>query len=726
MADATEVKLHFLDYWRVIRVRAGLIILAFLLVVISAGVATYFAPKKYTSSVFMELKSSAKAISVLNPLGPQVGSDPRFGPTQYEIIQRKEILYPVIAELDLATLWSPTGEPLPRSLAYQQLRGMLDVEQVRNTEILELTATSEDPVLAADIVNSVAAVYQEKIKELDQDRTNLGLDELDEGIEEQEAKVDAALAEVRELGQDLREHNIIDLNLSEPGDLQDPSREVLLAKEQEVNVAKTELAQLQSNLRQVEQLNSDELLNTLTLIEIPDPTVAKILPLFQDAKAAEARMLNSGLGRKHPEVQALRAQMQVYEEQLRDADTAIRNALETRIKVSQAQLAALEQQLDEARNRQQAARLTSSEYIQAKDRWLQSKDQLLTMRKSAQVQRAEQNIPSMPAIIWERAEPAANPSSPKVVLNMVLAVIVGLIVGVGLAFFVEYLDTSVKTLEEVESYLGVPVLAVVPNGIGMIGEMGADSPDAEAYRILRTNIEFNRKTPTANTISVVSGGVGEGKSTTFHNLAHIFAQGGYSTVLVDADLRRPSQHRLFNVENEVGLSTYLMSQIPVEDIVQRTAQQNLQLITSGASSHQSVGFLNSQRMTDFILTLKNQYDIVLIDSPPILGVSDASVIVSESDCTVLVVQHRRFPRSMLQRVKQAVHNVGGQIVGVVLNNVDVKHDAAYGYYTSYYDYYSGGDSKKARKSAKKHAAKTAKAQPVSGNSSQTRGSSDEY
>jgi len=724
MADATEVKLHFLDYWRVIRVRAGLIILAFLLVVISAGVATYFAPRQYTSTVSMELKAASKAISVLNPLGPQIGSDPRFGPTQYEIIQRTEILYPVIEQLDLANKWSTDAGPLPREVAYRKLRGMLDVKQVRNTEMLELTATSTDPVEAAEIANAVADIYQRKVKELEQDRMDLGLTELEENIQEQDNKVDDLFSEVRKLGEQLREHNIVDLNMSQPGDLQDPSREILLAKEQEVNAAKTELAQLQSSLRQVEQLNSDELLNTITLIDIPDPTVQKVLPLFQDAKAAEARLLNSGLGRKHPEVLALQAQMAVYEEQLKDADTAIRNALETRIKVSQTQLAALESQLEDARNRQQAARSTSSEYIQAKDRWLQAKEQLATLRASQQAQRAEQEIPRMPIIIWQHAEPSAIPSSPKVMLNMILAIIVGLIVGVGLAFFIEYLDTSVKTLEEVESYLGVPVLAVVPSGIGLIGEMGHDSPDAEAYRILRTNIEFNRKTPTANTISVVSGGVGEGKSTTFHNLSHIFAQGGYSTVLVDADLRRPNQHRLFHRENEVGLSTYLMSQIPVEDIIMKTDQQNLHVITSGASSVQATGFLNSQRMTDLIVTLKGMFDIVLIDSPPILGVSDASVIVSESDCTVLVVQHRRFPRSMLYRVKQAVGNVGGQIVGVVLNNVDVKHDAAYGYYTSYYDYYSGSDTKKARKAAKKRAAKRGKAEPIT--TSQKGSGADEY
>ncbi len=712
MADSSEVKLHFLDYWRVVRVRAGLVLLAFFLVVISAGVATYFAPRKFKSSVFMELKAAAQTVNVFGGEGTSGRASPFFGPTQYEIIQRKEILYPVVDKLDLTRKWSETGTPLTQMQAYGLLRKLLEVKQVRNTEILELTAESEDPVEAAEVVNAVAAVYQDKIKELEMGRTDLGLSELESNVVEQEAKVERLFSEVSELGGNLRQHDIIDLNLSQPGDLQDPSRDILLTKEREVNEAKAKLAGLQSRLQQVDQLDRAELLNALTLISIPDPTVQKILPLYQDAVAAEAGMLNSGLGEKHPDVVALRAQMAVYQEQLAAADTAIRSSLQSEIRVSQTQLAALEEQLEEARNRQQAAREVSSEYIQKKELWLQAKAQLQAMRVSLQTQRAEQEIPRMPAIIWEAAEPATGPSSPNVMLNMILAVVLGLIVGIGLAFFIEYLDTSVKTLEEVETYLGVPVLAVVPSGIGLVSEMGAESPDAEAYRILRTNIEFNRKTPTANTMAVVSGGVGEGKSTTFHNLAHIFAQGGYSTVLIDADLRRPSQHRLFGMDNEVGLSTYLMSQIPIDDIIQESPQPNLSVITSGASSVQAIGFLNSQRMTDFIMMLKNRFDIVLIDSPPILGVSDASVVVSEADCTVIVVQHRRFPRSMLQRVKQSIVNVGGQIVGVVLNNVDVRSDAAYGYYTSYYDYYSGQDPKKKRRKAGQKGKPGEKPQPV--------------
>ena len=130
-----------------------------------------------------------------------------------------------------------------------------------------------------------------------------------------------------------------------------------------------------------------------------------------------------------------------------------------------------------------------------------------------------------------------------------LGAAVGLIFGVAIAFFLEYLDTSVKSLEDVERYLQVPVLAVIPKDVGVLHKQSGMSPDAEAYRILRTNIEFNRRSADANAISIVSGGAGEGKSTTLVNLAYVCAQGGYTTLMIDADLRRPQLHTFFDVNH---------------------------------------------------------------------------------------------------------------------------------------------------------------------------------
>jgi capsular exopolysaccharide synthesis family protein len=315
-------------------------------------------------------------------------------------------------------------------------------------------------------------------------------------------------------------------------------------------------------------------------------------------------------------------------------------------------------------------------------------------------------MPRMALSVKQVAEAPSSAARPRVGLNLMLGAMVGLVLGLGLAFFIEYLDTSVKTMEDVESLLGVPVLAIIPKDIRLLHKEAGDTPDAEAYRILRTNIEFNRKNPQANTLSIVSGGPGEGKSTTIANLAFISAQGGYSTLVIDADLRRPVQHDLFDIDNKIGLTNYLTTELPLDRVIFPTKVENLSLLPSGILPSDAVGILNSQRMSDLLSELKLRYDIVLLDSPPMLGVSDASVLASEVDQTIIVVQHRRFPRAMLTRVKQAVIGVGGTVLGVVLNNVDLKHDQNYYYYTNYYGYYQPRDKDTRRGRSRKTSAAT--------------------
>ena len=351
-------------------------------------------------------------------------------------------------------------------------------------------------------------------------------------------------------------------------------------------------------------------------------------------------------------------------------------------------LASVTKQLDDLRDVQRKARAESAEYDRLKDDYIKAKDIERVAEMKNQQNNFDGNIQAVPAFIWNKADKPTAPSTPNVTLNMAIGVLVGLVVGVGLAFFIEYLDTSVKTMDDVETMLGVPVLAIVPKNIKLLHKQAGDVPDAEAYRILRTNIEFNRKSADANTISMVSGGPGEGKSTTLCNLAYTCAQGGYSVLIVDADLRRPTQHKIFEINNSVGLTNYLTTNITLESVIVQTPVENLSLMPSGILPADAVGILNSQRMSDMIAELKTRYDIIFFDSPPILGVSDGAVLASEVDQSIIIVQHRRFPRAMLLRVKQAIQNVGGTVLGVVLNNVDLRHDPNYAYYTSYYEYYA--------------------------------------
>ena len=705
MAQTEEVKLHFLDYWRVIRVRWILILLAFLLVLVTAAVVTYFQPREYQSSVFVEVKSTAQNLRIFSNMGdPSLPiHDPQLAPTVFQIIQRTGILYPVIDDLKLQDKWTKGGARPSREQAYQMLRGKLNVEEVRNTDLLQISVLDVDPQQAADIANKIVAVYQDKRVEEEKDIMNRAVATMNEEVEKQRRTVAAAEAEVSRIRD---EEHIVDLNPEGTEDTAAPVNSIVIKQESELNEADGKVSLLSARLEGIEKLKGEDLMRMMPTLEIQDPTIQKILPAYQEAMAQEALMLNSGLGENHPKVKALRATKEVYTRQLEQQVGSIRTALDKNLKAAQTNREQLQKRLDEINKKQLDSKNLSANYTRAKNTYIKEKMLFDGVRTRAQTQTMELAMPRMAVSVKQVAEPSSYAARPRVVLNLALGALVGLVIGLGLAFFIEYLDTSVKTMEDVESLLGVPVLAIIPRNIKILHKEPGDTPDAEAYRILRTNIEFNRKNPEANALSVASGGPGEGKSTTLANLAFTSAQGGYTTLIVDADLRRPVQHNLFDLSNKVGLTNYLTTEMSLDDVILPTSVENLWLLPSGILPSDAVGILNSQRMSDMIAELKTRYDIVFFDSPPMLGVSDASVLASEVDQTIIVVQHRRFPRAMLTRVKQAVIGVGGNVLGVVLNNVDLKHDQNYYYYTNYYGYYQPRE-KEGKRGRRKAAATTA-------------------
>jgi capsular exopolysaccharide synthesis family protein len=286
--------------------------------------------------------------------------------------------------------------------------------------------------------------------------------------------------------------------------------------------------------------------------------------------------------------------------------------------------------------------------------------------------------------VVEPAEPPAlnRPVRPKLVLNIAFSLLLGLAAGIGLAYFIEYLDTSVKTVDDVERFLGLPVLGIIPQKVGLLAEEGPDSPHAEVYRVLRTNMQFANKGMKGGAIGIMSGGAGEGKSTTLFNLAYVCAQLGDRVLVVDSDLRRPVQHSFLGLSNRFGLTNALMKDIPVEETIKATSIPNLHFLPSGKLPKSALGILDSQRMRELVRNLKAHYDYVFFDSPPLLGVSDASILASEMDGTLLVVQYRKYPRNISARAKRMLENVGANVAGVVLNNINILRDDYYYYYHS--------------------------------------------
>ncbi len=684
-----EMQRHAVDAWQVIRNRFGPILLSALLIFSIAAIITYIMPRKYRGRVEMKIERKADKVRV----GERDGDDPTIYSdtalkTEFETITKAETLYPVIEKFDLVKRWN-----LPdRRAALGKLMGNLDPQAMLRSDFVVIEYYDEDPKLAAELANAVADSYMTKRVEM----ANKGKEKALKVVENQIVSLEqqAHTARVKML-QAQKDAGIVASNFSNgthaltPGTTpQSNDGTMAITRDLDKYKLQTSILQLRADIDQLSKLSGEQLIDRFSALKIENPTIAQLYTQVQTANATRQGATASGLGRNHPTIKRLDAEIQKNTEQLAAAAKEHLIGLQNKLSAAEESMRSIEeydkQQKNETFDRQGAY----TTYLGAQRDLEHIEDMLLKARVKYNDEQANEEITKIPATIWQNAEPESSPTKPRVMLNLTLGGIIGLLFGLGLAFALEYMDTSVKSLDDVERFLGVPVLAVIPKDVGVLHRTSGFSPDAEAYRILRTNIEFNRRNANANCITVVSGGAGEGKSTTLTNLAFVCAQGGYNVLLIDGDLRRPRLHTLFDTSNHVGLTNYLTTDVQLEDVVLKTQVDNLYFLPSGVLPADSAGILNSQRMSDLIADVKSRFDLVLIDSPPILGVSDASVLANEADMTIIVVQHRKLPRQMLMRVKQAVDNVGGNVLGVVLNNVDIRSDSQYSYYTSYYTYYS--------------------------------------
>lgn len=716
----SEAHLHALDYWQVIRNRYGVILLSFFLVFMTAAVVTAVMPKKYPGRVLMQVErlSGVTAGDFIDPLsGVRSMNNMSFLPTEFAIITSKETLSQVIKKYNLVDRWKLAS----LEEAYVKLSRMLDASEKRGTDLIEIEVLSTNKDEAAELANGVAEAYINRRKEIESERVNMGFQTLSYTLKGQAQEVDRARNKMLELVQDL---GIVDFGATAPwassrGTETNSGQPYLFMDAQRTTLQKRhELADFKAQMESLKDKEGEALISAAAGLSMLDPKIQAVYGQYLMDQRQAAQLESSGLGENHPDMVSIRSGMAMQRTHLNAAVEQLKQNLRDKIVTAEELLANAERITQEKKEDSILDRGKYAQYEQAKDQWGMAQHILNQMIQEQERARVVNLMPRKPATIHERATPARTYSSPNSALQLGLGALLGLLLGLGFAFFLEYLDTSVKSLDDVERYLGVPVLAVIPKDVGILHKQSGVSPDAEAYRILRTNIEFNRKSADANAITIVSGGAGEGKSTTLVNLAYICAQGGYNTLMIDADLRRPKLHTFFDINNSVGLTNYLTTDLQLEDVILQTPIDNLYFMPSGILPADAAGILNSRRMSELIADVKNRFDLVLIDSPPILGVSDASVLASEVDLTMIVIQHRKLPRSMLLRVKQAIENVGGNLLGVVLNNVDVRSDSQYQYYTSYYTYYSPTNTEskaksRATTSKASDAGKTAAALPKS-------------
>ena len=408
-----------------------------------------------------------------------------------------------------------------------------------------------------------------------------------------------------------------------------------------------------------------------------------------------------------PEVKAIDAQIKSKEDDLRQAPVQILGAMKKRYEAAEAQYKDLVKQYSSAHGK--TTTQTKAEIdLAAMTQQLTTDEQYLnTLLQKQRELNALSGDGGTNVSIASYSRVPHEPIGPARLRSIVVALLLSLMAGVGLAFLLDFLDDSVKSIDDIDRYIHLPALALIPAARNEKGRLPAQieasgqnsstalalvtdvrSPIAEAYRHLRTSLLLSSAGNPPKTILITSSQPSEGKTTTAINTAFMLAQTGAAVLIIDCDLRRPRLHANFNLSNARGLTNYLSGESPIDDVLQSYEKvPNLKLLTSGPIPPNPAELLGSEEMRKLLQSLSERFTHVIIDSPPAISFTDAAILSTFVDGVILVVHGGRSSRAVVRRARQQLLDVGAHIFGVVLNNVKTEaHNYYYGggYYSAYY------------------------------------------
>jgi succinoglycan biosynthesis transport protein ExoP len=733
MAENSDQILHFREYFKIIRNRLWVIFTIFTLTVISGYYVTNeVLPKVYTASAQLQIRPrGVVSVPSLSSSKTEAGFDPIAFQAEFEIMKSSDVLLPIITDLQLDKIWAKrvykSGlEALPPQDALAYMNNILKLDFMRGTNIINITVSSEVPKECADVANAVADRYK-TMRDVEEDQRNSrGTDSLRDQIAQQQKVVDDRKAAVEKMRQDLGAQHI-EIPGGAATSFTERLESDLDSRKKDLLVAQEDYDARRVLLESVIKLPDDQFLNTLNGLGRQQGDIGVLRADALKIDTDITNLLNDGFRENHPRILSLRAELEAKKQQITDLIAGLRRAMTVDTDMAKSRVDLLQKQVDDLTTKVRLDTTNALVPFRDAQRQLEQQQSLLdALNVRLKQDIADSQLQESPVRIISRAEPPESPSKPNKNLNYAISVMAGLFVGVGVAFLIEYLDTSVKTMADAETLLGLPVLTVIPNKGGpmpLIQDTGR-LPHAEGYRILRAKLDLKVQNGIGPSLTMLSGGPGEGKSTTIYNLAIICAQAGQSVILVDCDLRRPTLHELIGVSNERGLSNYLRGEGEVVSFIQQTAIPKLQVLAAGNMPMSEIGVLAGDKIRNMLDDLKQRYDLVLIDAPPVLGISDGSIIAREVDYVILVIQHRRYPREISLRAKRAIEEVHGNCVGMVLNCVEVKSDDSYYYYSSYNDYYKKTDRSRSKKKRKDIA--QANGKPVAATTRKVDLESDEF
>jgi succinoglycan biosynthesis transport protein ExoP len=689
MADQSNPREALLiHYWYILQKRKTVVLVFMAVLAITVTIGTLLSDKYYSATAILEIQPKAPVVLDVNEVTEMVNTSTAvemraYYGTQYRILQSRTVISETIERLREEhgiTDFDELAKPVKR------FRSGLSIEPDAETHLVEIVFEYTDPEKAALFSNVLAETYIDQNLERSLDAAKLAL----EWLEDQHR-----IYRVRKTEADQKVHDYLwEENLLGMQEGRGRTQDALSKLQTAWSEAHTERIQVEATMTDLERLrNRGDFSALASYLSDEDPVLqrrmARLRELEEERGKLEGRYLpdHPSMRQIETELDQVRTAMQEQVDQIIRAHRAKLDLVSSREQALETDMEAITVQLEELE-----VKLIELEFLEAdakrNEEFYKSLDQRMSEVDLGGMIRAN-NVRVVDSAIANH-----DPVRPVLPVNVAMGLLMGLFGGCALAFFMEYLDSTVKSREDVEITVGMPFLGIVP----LIEEQDVrtltNSRDrsifvhavprsnvAEALRSVRTNLLFSGHGP-LNRLLITSALPQEGKSFLTSNLSVLIAATGSRLLIIDADLRRPNLHKLFELENTQGLSTVLAGINRFEDCVIRTHVPNLHVLLAGPTPPNPAELLGSERMTELLDSITD-YDMILIDSPPVNVVADPLMLSSLVDGVLVIIEANATSRSLVARTRDLLMEVNANVLGAVVNKLNVRR-AGYGYY--YYDY----------------------------------------
>lgn len=695
--------IHPLDLLQVVRKRLWIAALLFITVVTSTTYWTYSQIPIYSaqSKIQIGLDLSQLLLSNQALAAASIYYESLTFSTQQHVIKSPEIAEGVVQSLHLV---DKERDPEMYERVIDMVRASVSIQQIPDTSLFLVSATSSDPVQARDIANTVTEVYIQKTLEKKVESSRRSISWLTEQLVDVKDRIRSSEEELfryqEEQGLILAE-NDLDIEAQRNAEL---NRAFLESK------AETMELKLQLNERRKLAESTTDFQALLTNME----DASSIQGIYDQLVLTELELTKARrrYKEKHPVMI-----------QLNEEITFLRDRIRTKVEQS---LRAREIQYQTAQNREDQFRdalLESDKILFAHNkkqidygilkREAESQKEIYNalIRKLKEMDLLGGGQESNVTVV-EYAKTPAHPVRPNKRKNILLGILGGLTIGLGMTFFVEYMDRTLKSVREIQVQLDLPLLAIIPRAKRFTDEdqkwesyflidEHPKSSEAEAFRALRTNLKFAALENHSKSVVITSCGPKEGKTTVVTNLGISLGEAGVRTLIVDTDLRKPQMHSIFDVGKNPGLTDCLLGDSSLDSVIYPTGKNNLWVVPCGTVPPNPSELLDSELARKTMQELTERFDFVLCDSPPIGGITDAAVLASYMGGVILLLQAGRVDKFYAKRVKEQLEKVKARIFGVVVNMIELGKAGYYydyyyytPYYYKYYDYYTDRTDRK--------------------------------